>query len=759
MAKQGKSFAPRFFSGHSNSGSTSAHSRSKLSRPKSRGLIRTAKFESLEARNLMAADLLQLDDARYDANHLLVQFQPTSTPQALIGTSVAGATVNRQVSSDGWYRATLSHGADLNASLQAFRSRSDVVMAAPDFRVALTAVPNDPHYSSLWGLENGGTAGLLDADIDASEAWDYGTTSSVVVAVIDSGIDYNHVDLVSNIWTNTRELPGNGIDDDQNGYVDDIRGWNFVADNNNPIDDNGHGTHVAGTIGAVGDNGIGTTGVAWNAKLMALKFLDASGSGLLSDAVSAIDYARTNGAKIINASWGGGGFSSVLETAIQRFQSAGGIFVAAAGNEGSNNTFVASYPANYELPSIVSVAASTSSDALASFSNYGTKVDIAAPGQSILSTVPGNSYATYSGTSMATPHVAGAMALLWGQAPALTATQLIDLVLSNTDAVLKSQTIHGRLNIGKAAATLKGNATDKVSPFVTAASWNQSAGSLTSVDVTFSEAVKVTSLSAASIQISGPKGAVAIGSITPLNSGTQFRITFAAQSAAGKYALTILPTVTDLNGNLLNQDRDTIAGEATQDRFISEATIQASRVFTRNGPITLQDATSTRAGVTWIAIDVTESFTINDLNVNLSVDHTYVSDLRVRLIAPNGTSVQLVNRRGGSRDNLRVAFDDEATTSIAMAASDLNGTFRPETALSAFDGRNAYGRWTLEITDFARLDVGRFNNVSLQFNSGVSAATTKSANPTNGNLAAPTSMQGWLAYALDLFDARWRRRF
>ena len=155
--------------------------------------------------------------------------------------------------------------------------------------------------------------------------------------------------LLSRCAARPRRIAGNGIDDDHNGYVDDIRGWNFVADTNNPMDDNGHGTHVAGTIGAVGNNGIGVTGIAWNAKLMALKFLDSSGSGLLSDAVSAIDYARNNGAKIINASWGGGGFSSALQSAIQRFQDAGGIFVTAAGNESSNNAVVASYPANYAL--------------------------------------------------------------------------------------------------------------------------------------------------------------------------------------------------------------------------------------------------------------------------------------------------------------------------------------------------------------------------------------------------------------------------
>jgi subtilisin family serine protease/subtilisin-like proprotein convertase family protein len=731
---------------------------------------RTARFESLESRALMAADMLQVDGAHYDPSHFLVQFRSSDATPALLGASLGGATITRQVSSDGWFQATLSTGADLNASMQAFQSRGDVLMASPDFRVSIDALPNDPSYGSQWGLENLGGSGLPDADIDAAEAWDYGTATSVVVAVIDSGIDYTHVDLASNIWTNADEVAGNGIDDDGNGYVDDVRGWNFVANNNNPMDDNGHGTHVAGTIGAVGGNGIGVTGVAWHAQLMALKFLDSTGSGMLSDAVSAIGYARANGAKIINASWGGGGFSSALQSAIQRFQNAGGIFVTAAGNESSNNAQVASYPANYALANVISVAATTSFDTLASFSNYGSNVDIAAPGQSILSTVPGNRYAVYSGTSMATPHVAGAMALLWGQAPELTAAQLIDLVMSNTDSILLSQTAHGRLNVGKAAAKLHAGSTtaDRTSPYVTSANWNGSASSLTSVDITFSEVIRASSLTASTVQVSGPNGAVAIASITPLDSGTRWRVAFSTQSAAGKYSVAVLPAVADASGNLLDQDRDGVAGEATQDRFVAETSLQSSRSYTRTGPFGLQDASWWRVGVTQIAIDVPDSFAISDLNVNLSVDHTYVSDLRIRLISPSGTSVQLVNRRGGARDNLRVQFDDEATSAIGAATGDLSGTFRPETALSAFDGQNARGRWTLEVTDVASWDVGKFNSLTLQFNSGSSSAASSggtSGSPTvpAGGIAPPTisgpaAAEAWLNNLLGMLDAWWRRR-
>ncbi len=686
----------------------------------------------------MAADLLSLDSGNYDPTQLLVQFRSNDAPSALIGNRIAGATVTRQLTSDGWFQLTLDTNTSLSSALSALQNRSDVAMASPDFKVHLNATPNDPSYASQWALENG-----ADADIDASQAWNYGTSSNVVVAVIDTGVDYNHVDLVSNIWTNSREVAGNGIDDDRNGYVDDLRGWNFVANNNNPMDDNGHGTHVAGTIGAVGNNGIGVSGIAWSAKIMALKFMDASGSGDLSDAVAAIDYARVNGAKIINASWGSGDFSSVLQSAISRFQSVGGIFVAAAGNESANNAQVASYPANYALSNVISVAASSSNDTLASFSNYGTNVDIAAPGVSILSTVPGNRYDRYSGTSMATPHVAGAFALLWGQNPNLTATQLMSLVTTNTDPVLKDRTIHGRLNVGKAAAAAAGNTTtDTTNPYVTAATWNQSASGVSSVDVTFSEAVKASTVTSASFQLTGPSGAINVASVTAIGSaGNQYRVSFTNQTGLGTYTLTVLPTITDNAGNRLDQDRDGNGGETTQDRFVATTSLSAVRNYTNSTSTTIADATSRTVGTTLVYLDITEDVKIGDLNVNLSIDHTYVSDLRIRLLAPDGTAVTLVNRRGGSRDNIRVLFDDSASSAISSVTGNLSGTFRSETALSTLAGKSTKGRWTLEIIDNARIDTGRFNSMTLQVTPSA-AATAKTVNPLLATSVVSSSVMG-----------------
>ena len=724
----------------------------KQNRKRARGTDRL-KFEFLESRSLMAADILQLDQASYSSEHFLVQFREGTPASAVIGTYSAGATVTQQLTSDGWFRVSLAPGANLANSLQAFQALSNVTYVTPDFRVSIAARPNDVSYASQWALENSN-----DADIDASQAWSYGTSSSVVVGVIDTGVDYTHPDLAANMWSNSREIAGNGLDDDRNGYVDDIRGWNFVSNNNNPMDDNGHGTHVAGTIGAVGNNGVGVAGVAWSVKIMALKFLDAAGSGNLSDAVSAIDYARSNGAKIINASWGGGGFSSALQTAIQRFQSVGGIFVAAAGNEGSNNAATASFPANYS--GVVSVAASTNSDTLASFSNYGTNVAIAAPGQNILSTLPGNRYGNQSGTSMAAPHVAGALALLWGQSPSLTATQLTSALLANTDPVLTNRTVHGRLNVGKAAAALAGNGNggaDAVAPHVVRAVFNNSASGISSIDVSFSEPMRAASMTPAAFSVSGPSGSVRVTSVTQIDS-TTWRVNFANQTAAGNYSLTVLPTVSDVAGNLLNQDRDATAGEATQDRYVQNFTLppSTSSTFTRTGPIAIRDATNVSVGTTLVTIDVPNAFTIRDLNVNLSIDHTYVSDLRIRLIAPDGTSVQLVNRRGGASDNVRVTFDDEATNTISRATT-LNGTFRPERSLSLFDGKNAAGRWTLEIVDADRLDAGTFNSVQLRFNETSSAASTGVQSTQSGEAAARNSSLSFASWAATAFE-EWLRR-
>ncbi|MCT7957885.1 S8 family serine peptidase [Laspinema sp. D3] len=322
--------------------------------------------------------------------------------------------------------------------------------------IAPSTFVNDSSFNKLWGLHNTGqTGGKVDADIDAVEAWQQQTgKKSVVVAVIDSGGDYRHQDLAANNWRNTGEIAGNGIDDDGNGFVDDVYGYDFHNNDGDPMDDNGHGTHVAGTIGAKGNNNLGIVGVNHDVSLMHLKFLNNNGSGSTYNAVRAVEYAIKMGADVINASFGGGGYSSAFYDVIQKAQNAGITFVAAAGNNNNNNDDKPYYPTNYNVGNVISVAATDHQDNLAYFSNYGDKtVDLGAPGVGILSTLPGNKYASYNGTSMAAPHVAGAAALLLAEDSSLTPTQIKDILMKTVDPLtsLQGKTVTGgRLNLNNA---------------------------------------------------------------------------------------------------------------------------------------------------------------------------------------------------------------------------------------------------------------------------------------------------------------------
>jgi subtilisin family serine protease len=279
-------------------------------------------------------------------------------------------------------RVKLPKGAKVHEEIINYLKHPDVEYAEPLYIYKLFATPNDPYYTSgsLWGLDK----------IQSSLAWNISTGSnSIVVAVVDTGVAYEHPDLNANIWRNPGEIPDNGIDDDGNGYVDDVYGWDFGESDNDPSDYYGHGTHVAGTIGAVGNNGTAVVGVNWNVQVMALRCMQGTVGGIVNTP-EAIIYAADNGARVINASWGGPPYSQAIYDAISYANTNDVLFVAAAGNESNNNDSNPRYPANYNLPNIISVAATTSSDQLASFSNYGAStVDVAAPGEDIWSTYLG----------------------------------------------------------------------------------------------------------------------------------------------------------------------------------------------------------------------------------------------------------------------------------------------------------------------------------------------------------------------------------
>ena len=351
-----------------------------------------------------------------------------------------------------------SHGASTNRVAAALRANQNVDSYEIDSVQQVQALPNDSQFSDLWALHNSGqSGGTVGADIDAANAWNISTGSrNVVVAVLDTGVDYTHADLAANIWTNSTDVAGNALDDDNNGFVNDVHGYNFYDDTGDAMDDSGHGTHVAGILGASGNNGQGVTGVNWSVSIMSLKFLGADGSGYTSDAVRAINYAtmmRTQygvNIRVINASWGGGGFNQALSDAIQAAGAAGILVVAAAGNTPTNNDTAPQYPANYCLSNVISVAATDRTDHLASFSSYGAStVQLAAPGVGIYSTYPGNSYTYLSGTSMATPEVAGVAALAWSVAPNATVAQIRSAILQGVDqlpSLAGKVSTGGRLN-------------------------------------------------------------------------------------------------------------------------------------------------------------------------------------------------------------------------------------------------------------------------------------------------------------------------
>ena len=335
-------------------------------------------------------------------------------------TSVPGLKVLRQLNPP----ASGNARQGLQRRLEALRATGLFSYVEPDWQVRILQTPTDTSFvnGDIWGLhntgQNGGVAGM---DVNAVNAWTISTGSpSTIVAVIDTGVRYTHQDLSGNMWTNPGEIPGNGIDDDGNGYIDDVHGINAISGAGDPMDDNNHGTHVAGTIAATAFDSGRHVGVAYNAGIMALKFLDSTGNGTVSGALACIDYAITNGADVMNNSWGGSGFSQALKDAIESANTAGILFIAAAGNSGTDNDLGPIYPASYDVENVIAVAAIDRTGTLAYFSNYGsTRVDLAAPGVAILSTTASSdtSYSYFDGTSMATPHVAGIAALVASQFP------------------------------------------------------------------------------------------------------------------------------------------------------------------------------------------------------------------------------------------------------------------------------------------------------------------------------------------------------
>jgi subtilisin family serine protease len=343
------------------------------------------------------------------------------------------------------------------------RVKPFVKYAEPDYAVHITNTPNDPSFGLEFGLKNtgqtvNGDPGTAGADIRATQAWDVFTGDpNFVIADIDTGLQLNHPDFVGNVWVNPGEIAGNGIDDDGDGYIDDVNGWNFYDGNSNPSDMNGHGTHTAGTIGARGNNGIGVSGVNWQCKIMPVRAFSPSGGGSVSICVSCIQFAILKGVKVSSNSWGSSTFNvQSLHDAIASGAGIGHIFVCAAGNFNQNNDTTGFYPATWSLDNMIVVAATTNEDARASFSNFGLNtVHLGAPGNNVYSTWSGSTYNYDSGTSMATPHVAGAVAMVYALNPSFTYQQVKYRILSTTRPIASLANITvtgGILNLAEAVS-------------------------------------------------------------------------------------------------------------------------------------------------------------------------------------------------------------------------------------------------------------------------------------------------------------------
>ncbi|MBH0037981.1 S8 family serine peptidase [Pseudoalteromonas sp. SWN166] len=573
-------------------------------------------------------------------------------------------------------------GMSTKDAIARLKSHQAIEYVEPDYRVSMASTPNDPRFDELWGLNNEGqTGGTVDADIDAVEAWAISTGSrDVVVGVIDTGVDYTHSDLASNIWVNSAEIAGDGIDNDGNGFIDDIHGINAITNTGDPMDDQGHGTHVSGTIGASGNNSVGVVGVNQEVSIVGCKFLDSVGDGSTSDAIKCIDYMvglKNSGVnlRVLNNSWGGGGYSQALADAIESSEAAELLFVAAAGNDTIDNDVNPHYPSNYENASVLSVASTNQTDDISWFSHWGlTSVDMGAPGTAIVSTTPGESYASYSGTSMATPHVAGAAALVLSVNPDLTTQELKALLMSSGDAnaALQGKTVAGtRLNANQALLDADPTPGFKisVSPLTQqivageAAQYTFTIGSIAEWDE------EVT------LELSTTLGGAYLSSLTA-RPGDEVRLNVETDTDTqwGDYELMVTATA----GDIVKQQSVKLMVQPV-----------GLNDFTYSSAASIEIPDNDPEGASSV-INISDDLTVFGTTADVDITHTYSGDLVVKLISAQGTEVTLQSSVGGGNDDIVKSFSSDA-----------------------FNGEVASGDWTLQVEDTAAADTGTINGWSL----------------------------------------------
>jgi subtilisin family serine protease len=755
---------------------------------KRRGRSAPPGLEALEDRTLLDAgptiDLsgLSVNPADYSQTDILVTFRPGAAPApALAGTTVGPALP--LVS--GLHQVNLSGSVTVAQALAAYQADPLVLSAEPDYQVSVSGVPNDPNFGTQWDMLNTGqSGGTPGADIHATQAWTVTTGSpGVTVGVLDTGIDYTHPDLYQNIWINQAEIPksrlknlvdGDGYisfrdlnnpinqgtgkitDVNHNGRIDagdilapmtvnaqgqdtglggwayngntqdgdiyhpnDFIGWNFALNNNNPFDGNGHGTNVAGIIGATGNNGVGVAGVDWNVRLMDLEVLNSFGNGSEAGIINAIGYAVQHGAKITNNSWDGVLLDADLSAAISNARSAGQIFVVAAGNNDANQDNVAGAITSAAFDNVVSVAASVN----------------------IFSTKPAGSYGAYTGTSQATPHVAGVLALVWGQHPTWTYSQVIHQVLSTVDKVSSMQTKLVSGGVLDAAAALGFTAVTPTPQVTGSTASGPATNELNDIRVKFNVALDPTSFTASAVSLTGPAGAVAVSAVQPVagSGNTSFDITFPTQTAAGTYTLKLGPPIHDMTGKALT---------AYQTSFV----IVPFNTYTTSTAAPIRSSTWSSSALT-----VASSVAIGSVAVRVNLTYPQDGDLTLYLQAPDGTLITLASHQGGTGANFQgTLFDDGALVPVSSGAAPFAGAFRPGSPLSALAGKNALGQWRLWVVNSGSPLQGTITSWSLVIiPQQTSAAQAASVGPADGVFASADTMDRfWPAYLLTLLQGQ-----
>ena len=618
---------------------------------------------------------------------VLVMFKPGVSKQERVNLIKQNGASLRQLDAQGRdmkmryvadgriVKVKVPKGVDRDHLIKKLSANPAVAVAEPDFPLKALATPNDPSFAELWGLHNTGQAGgTAGADIKAVDAWDISTGShDVIIGVIDTGMDYNHPDLIDNRWVNPGTLPGSTY------------GYSALNPELDPMDSDSHGTHVAGTIGASGNNGTGVVGVNWNVTLLPCQFLGPSG-GSTAGAIECINYFTdlklNHGVdiKATNNSWGGGGYSETLRAAIQSGGDAGILFIAASGNDGGNADSAPMYPAAYDLDVIVSVASTDRNDNMSGFSNYGaTSVDLAAPGSAILSTVPGASYATFSGTSMASPHVAGAAALLWSVNPDITALEMKAILMDSGDALpaLEGKTVSGK-RINLVNAMVEADPTPSFKLALTPRTQQITAGGAAQYTLNIGNVADWMGDVVLSVDVQPALDGVSLSATTaqPGQSLT-LDVTTSAETAWGNYQFTITGT-------------DAASGELVKSVNASLSVLPQGLQdydFSNNELIAIPD--NNAEGIASV-INVPQQGFVFGADVGVNITHTWQGDLLVKLRSPQGTEHTLHNRTGGSADDLVQSWQTDA-----------------------FNGEAMQGDWTLLVSDNAGLDTGSLNSWDL----------------------------------------------